>query len=57
MLELQQKKLSLDLALEFKEDGNDVMAADGSEEESSSGGEEPPKTRAYGQEQENGMER
>ncbi len=57
LAELQRKKVSLDLALEFKEDGDDVMAADGSEEESSSGGEEPLKTRVYGQEQENGMER
>lgn len=33
LLELQQKKVSLDLALEFKEDGDDVMAEDGGEEE------------------------
>ena len=31
--ELQKRKVSLDLALEFKEDGDDLMAADGSEEE------------------------
>lgn len=33
LAELQKKKVSLDLALEFKEDGDDVMSADGSEEE------------------------
>lgn len=33
LAELQQKKVSLDLALEFKEDGGDVMAEDGGEEE------------------------
>lgn len=33
LAELQQKKVSLDLALEFKEEVGDVMAADGSEEE------------------------
>lgn len=34
LMELQQKKVSLDLALEFKEDGDDVMAEDDSKEES-----------------------
>ena len=33
LVELQQRKVSLDLALEFKDDGDDVMAEDGSEEE------------------------
>lgn len=33
LAELQQRKVSLDLALEFKEDGDDVMAEDGGEEE------------------------
>lgn len=33
LVELQQKKVSLDLALEFKDDGDDVMADDGGEEE------------------------
>ena len=33
LMELQQKKVSLDLALEFKEDGDDVMAEDDSKEE------------------------
>lgn len=33
LAELQQRKVSLDLALEFKDDGDDVMAEDGSEEE------------------------
>ena len=33
LAELQQRKVSLDLALEFKEDGDDVMTEDGDEEE------------------------
>lgn len=33
LVELQRRKVSLDLALEFKEDSDDVMAADGSGEE------------------------
>lgn len=33
LAELQRKKVSLDLALEFKEDGDDVMAEDGGGEE------------------------
>lgn len=33
LVKLQQKKVSLDLALEFKEEVGDVMAVDGSEEE------------------------
>lgn len=44
LLELQKKKVQLDLALEFKEDGEDVMAAEEAGEESGQGDRKEPPT-------------
>ena len=44
LLELQKKKVQLDLALEFKEDGEDVMAAEENGEENGQGERKEPPT-------------